>query len=178
MEVEQRPQHSVVLQSSAEANLNFDSHLEINEQSWSILMVNFAFQNNVETLHWLWASRTGNLYPDSQIICYLIHDDWILQVDFIESMITNSAPLVLMQCNQKSEVLRKEKAYLKCNSFILKVFQKVRILALWYLLSFSNCAFLLKNFLRFLHWLKLGFHHGNPWVLAKLRLFFGYYCAQ
>ena len=51
MEVEQRPQHSVVLQSSAEANLNFDSHLEINEQSWSILMVNFAFQNNVETLH-------------------------------------------------------------------------------------------------------------------------------
>ena len=47
---------------------------------WSI-MVNFAFQNHIETLHWSWASRTGNLCPDSQIICHLIHDDWIFQVD-------------------------------------------------------------------------------------------------
>ena len=47
---------------------------------WSI-MVNFAFQTHIETLHWFWASRTGNLCPDSQIICHLIHDDWIFQVD-------------------------------------------------------------------------------------------------
>ena len=122
-----------------------------------------SFQN------WEFISRFPN---------YLPLDTWWLNSSgwFIESVITNSSPLVLMQCNQKWEasvVLRKEKAYLKCNSLILKVFHKLRILALWYLLSFSNCAFLLKNFLRFLHWLKLGFHRGNPWVLAKLRLFFG-----